>query len=183
LYLSSGDNVLARIVAGQEKEAISNIEQLYHQYNPGLPFDFRFLDQDYQALYDSEERISSLSRYFAGIAIAISCLGLFGLAAFAAQKRQKEIGIRKVVGATVTNVAVMLSKDFLKLILIAVILAYPLSWWIMRRWLDSFAYRTNLNLEIFLLSGFSTMLIALFAVSFQTIKAALINPVKSLRAE
>lgn len=183
LYLSSGGNVLARIGAGQEKEAISNIEQLYHQYNPGLPFDFRFLDQDYQALYDSEERISSLSRYFAGIAIAISCLGLFGLAAFTAQKRQKEIGIRKVVGATVTDVAVMLSKDFLKLILIAVILAFPLSWWIMSKWLDSFAYRTNLNLEIFLLSGFSTMLIALFAVSFQTIKAALITPVKSLRAE
>ena len=183
LYLSSGGNVWARIVAGQEKEAISNIEQLYHQYNPGLPFDFRFLDQDYQALYDSEERISSLSRYFAGIAIAISCLGLFGLAAFTAQKRQKEIGIRKVVGATVTDVAVMLSKDFLKLVLIAVILAFPLSWWIMSKWLDSFAYRTNLNVEVFLLSGASTMLIALLAVSFQTVKASFANPVKSLKSE
>jgi len=183
LYLSPGGNVLARIGAGQEKEAISNIERLYHQYNPGLAFDFRFLDQDYQALYDSEERVAALSRYFAGIAIAISCLGLFGLAAFTAQKRQKEIGIRKVVGATVADVAVMLSKDFLKLVLIAIILAFPLSWWIMGKWLNSFAYRTNLSVGIFLVSGVSTMLIALLAVSFQTIKAALISPVKSLKAE
>jgi putative ABC transport system permease protein len=183
LYLSPGGNVLARLRAGREKETISNIEELYHKYNPGLAFDFRFLDQDYQAIYDSEERVAALSRYFAGIAIAISCLGLFGLAAFTAQKRQKEIGIRKIVGATAADVAVMLSKDFLKLVLIAIILAFPLSWWIMSRWLSSFAYRTNLNVWIFLLSGVSTMLIALLAVSFQTIKAALTNPVKALRSE
>jgi putative ABC transport system permease protein len=103
----------------------------YKQFNAGVPFEYKFLNDDYQALYVSEQRVATLSRYFAGLAIIISCLGLFGLAAFTAQKRQKEIGIRKVIGATVINVAAMLSKDFLKLVLMAVVIAFPIAWWAM----------------------------------------------------
>ena len=110
-----------KVLAGNERTAIEKIRKLYQKYNQGLPFEYTFLDQDYQAIYTSEERVAVLSRYFAGLAIIISCLGLFGLAAFTAQKRQKEIGIRKVVGASVSNIAAMLSKDFLKLVLIAVV--------------------------------------------------------------
>ena len=159
------------------------MEKFYKQFNQGLPFEYKFLDEDYQQLYASEERVAVLSRYFAGIAILISCLGLFGLAAFTARKKQKEIGIRKVVGATVANVAVMLSKDFLKLVLIAVFIAFPLSWWVMNQWLQSFAYRITIGANVFLIAGVSVILITLLTVSFQAIKAAVANPVKSLRTE
>jgi ABC-type antimicrobial peptide transport system permease subunit len=124
-----------------------------------------------------------LSKYFAGIAILISCLGLFGLAAFTAQKRQKEIGIRKVIGASVANVVAMLSKDFLILVSISLFIAVPLSWWLMNHWLQSFAYRINISPLVFLLTALSVVLITLFTISFQSIKAAMANPVKSLRAE
>ena len=140
-YSQNNSNLLVKIKAGAERETIPQIEQFYKKYNPGLTFDYKFLDDDYQALYSSEQRVAVLSRYFAGIAIIISCLGLFGLAAFTAQKRQKEIGIRKVVGASVSNIATMLSKDFLKLVLIALSIAIPLSWWAANQWLQSFAYR------------------------------------------
>jgi len=136
-----------------------------------------------KALYASEQRVAVLSTYFAGIAIIISCLGLFGLAAFTAQRKEKEIGIRKVVGATVTNVVVMLSKDFLKLVLIAVLIAFPLAWWAMNQWLQSFAYRINIGVEVFMIAGASIIVITLFTISFQAIKAAIANPVKSLRTE
>jgi len=176
-------NVLIKIKAGREKETIAGIERLYKEFNQGLSFDYKFLDDDYNALYASEHRVAVLSKYFAAIAILISCLGLFGLAAFTAQKRQKEIGIRKVVGASVGNIAAMLSADFLKLIIIALLIAIPLSWWAANQWLQGFAYRINLNADIFLVTGASIILITLFTISFQTIKAAIANPVKSLRTE
>ena len=124
-----------------------------------------------------------LSKYFAAIAILISCLGLFGLAAFTAQKRRKEIGIRKVVGASVGHVATMLSSDFLKLVCIALLIAVPVSWWLVTEWLQSFAYRINVDAGLFLIAAAIIILITLFTVSFQTIKAAVANPVKSLRTE
>jgi len=124
-----------------------------------------------------------LSKYFEGLAIVISCLGLFGLAAFTAQKRQKEIGIRKVVGASVNDITLMLSKEFLKLTLIAVLIAFPLAWWAMNNWLQSFAYRIKISPLVFLIAGFSVMLITLITIGFQSIKAAIANPVKSLRTE
>jgi putative ABC transport system permease protein len=182
-YSQNNSELLVKIKAGAERETISQIEQLYEKYNPGLTFDYKFLDDDYQALYSSEQRVAVLSRYFAGIAIIISCLGLFGLAAFTAQKRQKEIGIRKVVGASVSNIATMLSKDFLKLVLIALSIAIPLSWWAANQWLQSFAYRIHINAGIFLVTATSIILITLFTISFQAIKAAIANPVKSLRME
>ena len=156
---------------------------MYKKYNAGLDFSYAFLDDDYNALYASEQRVSALSKYFAGIAILISCLGLFGLAAFTAQKRQKEIGIRKVVGASISNIAAMLSTDFLKLILVSLLIAIPFSWWAANQWLQSFAYRVRLNAEVFIITAIVIVTITLITISFQTIKAALANPVKSLRTE
>ncbi len=182
-YRKNTANLLVKIQVGTEKETIALLGSLYKKYNPGLPFEYSFLDEDYNALYSSEQRVAVLSRYFAGIAIVISCLGLFGVAAFTAQKRQKEIGIRKVVGASVSNIAIMFSKDFLKLVLIALLFAFPVAWWAMHNWLQSFAYRVNVGAGIFLIAGIVTMLITLITISFQSIKAALANPVNSLRSE
>ena len=177
-----GRNVLVKIKADSEN-AIAQIENLYKKHHPGQPFDFGFLDNDYRSLYASEQRIASLSKFFAGLAIIISCLGLFGLAAFTAQKRQKEIGIRKILGATVNNIIAMLSKDFLKLVLIAFAIATPLSWLFMNQWLKDFAHRITISWWIFFIAGAFAILIAVLTVSFQAIKAAIANPVKSLRTE
>jgi len=176
-------NVIVKIKAGTEKQTIEKIQSVYASFNKGMVFDYRFLDDEYQALYTSENRVATLSKYFAGLAIIISCLGLFGLAAFSAQRRQKEIGIRKVIGASAGNVAVMLSKDFLKLILIATVLAFPIVWWTMNRWLDDFAYRIYIGADVFIIAAISILLITILTISSQAIKAAVANPVKSLRTE
>jgi ABC-type antimicrobial peptide transport system permease subunit len=175
--------ILARIKAGQETVVIEQIRNLYQQFNPGYVFEYKFLDQDYQAQYVAEQRVATLSGWFAGLAILISCLGLFGLAAFTAQKRQKEIGIRKVVGATVSNVLVMLTKDFLKLVWISILIAFPLAWWVTDKWLQSFAFRIHVGIGIFLIAGSAIILITLFTISFQGIKAAIANPLKSIKTE
>ncbi len=174
---------VVKIKSGREQQAVAGIKALYKKYNAGLDFSYAFLDDDYNKLYASEQRVAVLSKYFAGIAILISCLGLFGLAAFTAQKRQKEIGIRKVVGASISNIAAMLSADFLKLILVALLIAIPFSWWAANQWLQSFAYRVRLNAEVFVITALVIITITLFTISFQTIKAAITNPVKSLRTE
>ncbi|MES1223634.1 MAG: FtsX-like permease family protein, partial [Bacteroidota bacterium] len=182
-YITPNPTVMIKIKAGMERETIAKIAQFYKTYNDGLPLDYKFLDDDYQAMYASEERVAVLSRYFAGVAIIISCLGLFGLAAFTAQKRQKEIGIRKVVGASVNDITVMLSKDFLRLVFFAVLIAFPLAWLAMNKWLQSFAYRVNISSNIFLIALAAIAMITIITVSFQAIKAALANPIKSLRSE
>jgi ABC-type antimicrobial peptide transport system permease subunit len=178
-----GPNAVVRIQAGTEKQTIEKIKQLYAGFTKGLVFDYRFMDEDYQAMYESENRVAVMSKYCAGLAILISCLGLFGLAAFTAQRRQKEIGIRKIVGASSSHVVMMLSKDFLKLVLIAVLIAFPLAGWVMNDWLHNFAYRISVGAGVFVLAGASIVLITLFTISFQSIKAAIANPVKSLRTE
>jgi len=183
VYNPNADNTLVRIKAGAEKQTIAGIKNLFTKFNNGLEFNYSFLDDDYNKLYASEQRVAVLSKYFAGIAILISCLGLFGLTAFTAQKRQKEIGIRKVIGASVSNVVTMLSKDFLILVSISLLIAVPLSWWLMNNWLQSFAYRISISPFVFLIAGLSVMLITLITISFQSIKAAMANPVKSLRTE
>ena len=177
------NDLLVKIKAGMEKQTIAALNNTYKQYNQGLPFEYTFLDEAYQKLYASEQRVAALSGYAAALAIIISCLGLFGLAAFTAQKRQKEIGIRKVVGASVGNVAILLSKDFFNLVLLAVLIAFPVSWWVMNEWLRSFAYRIHLDAGIFIVTGLTIVLITLVTISFQAVKAALANPVKSLRSE
>jgi ABC-type antimicrobial peptide transport system permease subunit len=175
--------VMVRIEAGQEQEAIAQLGKFYQAYNPGFPFDFSFLDQDYQALYVAEQRVSTLSAYFAGIAILISCLGLFGLSAFTAERRLKEISIRKILGASQGRIVVLLSSEFTRLVIISLVIALPLSAWIALNWLDNFAYSIELKWWYFGLAALSTLLIAWFSVGIQTIKAALMNPVKSLRSE
>jgi predicted permease len=181
----SGSNykILARIQAGRETEAIARIRNLYESWNKGYVFDYRWLDGAFQGQYRSEKNVEALSKYFAGLAILISCLGLFGLAAFTAQRRQKEIGIRKVVGASVQQIAVMLSMGFLKLVSLALLIALPVAWWIMNGWLGSFAYRIDMGPGIFLLAGVAVILVSLCTVSIQSIRAALANPVKNLKAE
>jgi len=182
-FSNNNPTTVVKIKAGTQQQTIAAIKALYKRYNDGLDFAYSFLDDDYNKLYASEERVAALSKYFAGIAIIISCLGLFGLAAFTAQKRQKEIGIRKVIGASVSNVVAMLSKDFLVLVCMALLIATPVAWWITNKWLQSFAYRIHISPLIFVITAAVVVLITLLTISFQSIKAAIANPVKSLRTE
>lgn len=176
-------NIMVKIDPDREAQTIARIRKAYLAFNHGMVFEYRYLDQDYQALYASEQRIGVLSRYFAGLAIIISCLGLFGLAAFTAQRRKKEISIRKVVGASVSSVVTLLSMEFLKLVLMALIIAFGLVWWIMNSWLNSFAYRIHIGFDVFLITTLVIVGITLLTISFQAIKAALADPVKNLSAE
>jgi putative ABC transport system permease protein len=162
---------------------ITSIQKIYKNIDPGEPFKYSFMDADFNKTYQAEQKMGGLSITFAVLAILIACLGLFGLITYAAEQRTKEIGIRKVLGATVTNVTTMLSKDFLKLVLIAALIAFPFSWWAMNKWLQSFAYRIHISWWIFLAAGVIAILIAMITVSFQAIKAAVKNPVESLRTE
>ncbi len=175
--------VMMKIAAGKEREVIAALQQLYQTYNAGPPPDYRFLDADYQALYTAEQRVSTLSKYFAGIAILISCLGLFGLAAFTAQRRLKEIGIRKILGASEFGIVRLLSGDFTRMVLIAIVIALPISYFIARNWLAGFAYRIDLEWWFFIGAGILALLIAWFTVGLQTIKAARVNPTKCLKDE
>jgi putative ABC transport system permease protein len=182
-YSSYNNHVLVKIKAGRESQTIAGLENLYKNYNLGLAFEYKFLDEEYQKLYASEQRLATLSRYFAALAIIISCLGLFGLAAFTIQKRQKEISIRKIVGATATNIFTLLCKDFLCLVFIALLIAFPLSWFVLNEWLRNFAYRINLSADIFFITASIMLFITLSVISFQAIKAAIVNPVASLKTE
>lgn len=176
-------NVLVKVQAGTEQQTIARISKAFREHNKGLVFDYQFLDENYKALYASERRVGVLSRYFAGLAILISCLGLFGLAAFTAQRRQKEIGIRKVVGASVSQVVLMLSIDFMKLLMIALLIAFPLIGWGMHKWLSNFAFRIDLDAGIFVLAAIGIATVTLATVGYQAVKAALLDPVRSLRSE
>ena len=180
---SNTSMIMAKMERGKVKETVSALESFYKKFNPGYPFEYKFLDDAYQAQYVSEQRVSVLSRYFAGLAILISCLGLFGLAAFHAEVRTKEIGIRKVLGASISSVMFLLSKDFLKMVIIAVVMAFPLAWWAMNNWLSSFAFKIDIGISVFVVAFAAIVLITLFTVSFQAIKAAIANPVESLRTE
>ncbi|MCE7053108.1 ABC transporter permease [Algoriphagus sp. AGSA1] len=175
--------VAAKINAGDEIETIKNIEALHSKFNPGFSLGYRFLDEDYQALYVAEKRVATLSKYFATIAILISCLGLFGLATFTVERRAKEIGIRKVLGASELKIVSILSGDFTKMVMVAILIALPLSFFIAQEWLASFAFKIGLKWWFFIGAGALTMLIALLTVSFHSIKAALMNPVNSLKSE
>jgi len=175
--------IMVKLAAGNQKETIQRLEQFYKKYNNGLSFDYRFLDEDYQALYASELKVTALSKYFAGFAIVISCIGLFGLSAFTAQKRQKEISIRKVVGASTSNLVLLLSRDFIQLIAVALLVAFPLSYWIISKWLDSFAYRVQAGAGPFIIAGCSVFLLTFVTVSFQSLKVSMSNPSDTLRSD
>ena len=162
---------------------LKTIEASWHKLNPNEPFEYSFLDEDFQKNYDAESRLASIVGYFTLIAILICCLGLFGLATFSAEQRIKEIGVRKVLGASVTGIVALLSKDFLKLVIIAIVIASPLAWYVMNTWLQDFAYRVNIGWWVFVLAGIMAAAIAFITISFQAIRAANSNPVKSLRTE
>jgi putative ABC transport system permease protein len=159
------------------------IEKIIKSYNPDYPFECRFLDAEFDKLFKTETLIGKLAAIFSALAIFISCLGLFGLAAYTAERRTKEIGVRKVLGASTQALAALLSRDFLQLVGISCLISFPLAWWAMNKWLQSFAYRVEIHWTVFVFSGLLAMLIAISTVSFQAVKAAIANPVKSLRTE
>ncbi|MEP6949710.1 MAG: ABC transporter permease [Ginsengibacter sp.] len=173
-----------RTTANSDAEiTLAKIGAVMKKDNPAYPFEYKFVDDQFNAQFLSETLISKLSRVFASLAIIISCLGLFGLAAYTTARRTKEIGLRKVLGASVPGIAVLLSKDFLKLVAFSCVVAFPFAWWMMHRWLQGYEYRITISWLIFLIAGAAAMFIALATVSFQSIKAAIANPVKSLRTE
>ena len=152
-------------------------------FNAGEPFTYAFMDELYNKTYAAEQKTGTILNIFTLLTVFVACLGLFGLATYTAEQRTKEIGIRKVLGATVAEVTGMLSKEFIKLVLIASLVAFPVAWWAMNEWLQSFAYRINISWWVLLVAGLAALSIALLTVSFQAIKAALMNPAKSLRTE
>ncbi len=182
-YKPANDRLFIKTTGQHAPKVIGAAEKLWRQYNSDFPFEYNFLDETYNELYKTDERTGLLFNVFAIAAILISCLGLFGLATYTAQVKTKEIGIRKVLGASVASIVTMLSKDFLKLVFIASIIAFPLSWLAMNKWLEDFAYRVNISWLVFAAAGIAALIIALMAISFQAVKAALSNPVKSLRTE
>jgi ABC-type antimicrobial peptide transport system permease subunit len=163
--------------------ALPKIEKVFKSLIPSTPFDYTFADEDYKAKFEAEERVGKLAAIFASLAIFISCLGLFGLASYTAEQRTKEIGIRKVLGASVSNIWALLSKDFVGLVVLACLIAAPIAWYFLSGWLENYEYRTTISLSVFALAGVAALLITLLTVSYQAIKAALANPVKSLRDE
>ena len=165
------------------EQALAKIEAVMKKDNPAYPFEYKFVDDQFNQMFLSEMLVSKLSRVFAALAIIISCLGLFGLAAYTAERRTKEIGIRKVLGASAAGLAGLLSKDFLQLVFVSCLVAFPVAWWAMNKWLQSYEYRIIINWWVFVMAGITAVLIALITVSFQAIKAAIANPVKSLRTE
>ncbi len=183
IYGGQNGSMAFRVNTGNLPATLHKIETVFRKMAPGQPFSFSFMDEDFNRLYDAEQRIGNISITFSILAIVIACLGLFGLVTYAAEQRIREVGIRKVLGASITNIVGMLSLDFLKLVLIASLIAFPAAWYFMHNWLQDYAYRIAISWWIFVAAGVVALLIALITVSFQAIRAALMNPVKSLRTE
>ncbi len=175
--------IMAKIEPSMETVALGNLHDFYDRFNPDISLDYKFLDDAYQSQYVAEQRVATLSKYFAGLAIIISCLGLFGLATFTAERRRKEIGIRKVLGHSNEQIAVLLSSEFAKLVLIGIVIALPISYLLTNDWLSNFAYKINLQLWYFIAAGAAALMVALLTVSTQAIRAAYKNPVEALRQE
>jgi putative ABC transport system permease protein len=165
------------------KAALDRIEPVFKKYNPSAPFEYKFADEEYAQKFEDEKRIGNLSTFFAILAVFISCLGLFGLASFVAEQRTKEVGVRKVLGASIFNLWRMLSRDFVRLVVISCAIAIPVAWYFLHQWLLKYTYRTEISWWIFGVAGFGAMVITLITVSYQAIKAAMMNPVSSLRSE
>ncbi|MGH2643996.1 MAG: ABC transporter permease, partial [Chitinophagaceae bacterium] len=180
----AASNMYVRLKPGTDvNAAIKQMSVVLRKDNPFYPFTYHFVDDQFNRMFQNEQLISELSRVFAALAILISCIGLFGLAAYTAERRTKEIGVRKVLGASVADITTLLSKDFLQLVFISCIVAFPMAWLLMHHWLQNYQYRIQISWWIFLLAGTLAIFIALITVSFQAIKAAIANPVESLRTE
>ena len=165
------------------RASLDKVQAVFRRFNPASPFEYKFIDQEYTFKFAAEERIGTLATGFAGLAIFISCLGLFGLASFVAERRTKEIGLRKVMGASVFQLWGLLSKEFAGLVIVAFLVAAPVAWYFLDGWLEGYTYRTAMPWWIFAASGAGALLITLLTVSYQSIKVALTNPAKSLRNE
>jgi ABC-type antimicrobial peptide transport system permease subunit len=162
---------------------LDEAQKIFHQYNPAYPFEYYFTDEAYAVKFNSEKLTARLAALFGGLTILIACLGLFGLAAYMAESRIKEIGVRKVLGASVAHIAALLSKEFVQLVLAALIIATPVAWWVMNKWLQGYQYRVDISPLVFLTAGVLAIVIALLTVGYQAVKAALASPVKNLRTE
>jgi putative ABC transport system permease protein len=175
--------MMIRLRPGQTKDAIAAIGKITKEINPSFPFVYHFADEAYEQMYKSEMQVNVLAKYFGLLAMVISCLGLFGMIAFNAERRTKEIGIRKVLGSSITGIVKLLSLESLKIIVVAMAIAFPLAYSAIHQWLASFAYQSSGGIWIFLITAFMMLVITCLTISFQAIKAALANPVKSLRSE
>ena len=182
-FRPNGKTIMAKIQGGTEQETLSRLAAYYEEFYPAYPFEYTFLDEDYAGLYASERKVANLSRYFSGLAIIISCLGLFGLAAFTAERRKKELGVRKVLGASVFQLIRLLSLDFTRMVLLAILIGVPVSYILAQNWLDTFAYKIDLQFWYFGLAAAITLLISWGTVGIQTLKAAQANPVEVLKDE
>jgi putative ABC transport system permease protein len=186
LSLSVGNfsnTMIIKLNAGDFSNTLAQIEKTWKSVAPGQPFNYYFMEESFNNTYQSEQRLGRIFTIFTILSILIACLGLFGLAAFNAEKRTKEIGIRKVLGASVPQITYKLSIDFLKLVCIAVVVSIPLAWYAMNKWLEDFSYRIEIGWGVFALAIFLAMIISIITVSYQSIKAAMVNPVESLRSE
>jgi putative ABC transport system permease protein len=172
-----------RLSPGNTQEQIALLESIFKKYSPGSPFEYTFIDQNFDALFRAEQRMSQIILIFTILAIGIACLGLYGLAAYTAEQRAKEISIRKVMGATVSQVMVLMSRDFTILVVIAFLIATPLAWYGADSWLQGFANRIDVEISVVIISGLISTAIALFTISFQSVRAARENPVKAMRSE
>ncbi|MGE5798536.1 MAG: ABC transporter permease [Ignavibacteria bacterium] len=180
---SFGRFVSVRLTGGDYKSKIESIKEIWHKYAGPQAFEYFFFDEEFAKIYNAEERTATIAAVFSALAIFIACLGLLGLAAFTTEQRTKEVGVRKILGATVSGIVLLLSKEFVKWVLIANLIAWPIAYYIMNIWLEDFAYRINIPVWSFIIAGFSALIIALLTVGYQALKAALNNPVKSLRYE
>lgn len=178
-----GRELIVSVASNNYKALLASMQTVWHRHFADIPFTYNFIDEEVQKQYETEFTLSNIINSFTLVAILISCLGLFGLAAFNAEQRGKEIGIRKILGASVTGITGLLSREFIKLVLIAFVIASPIAWWVMNRWLQAFAYRINISWWMFAVAGLFALFIAMATVSVQAVKAALANPIKSLRAE
>jgi len=183
LYPQVTYKVAVKLKTADIKNTLAFINNTWNQFVPAYPLDYKFMDETYAAMYKNEEKLSDLLWIFTIMAIFIGCMGLFALAAFSAEQRTKEIGIRKVLGANALNIVGLLSRNFMSLVLIASLIAFPIAWWAMNNWLKDFPYRIEISWWIFAIAVFAALAIALLTVSFQSVKAARVNPVKSLRSE
>jgi putative ABC transport system permease protein len=183
MYLEPGGIMVVRVNPGNMKTTLAALEESYSEIVPEIPFEYGFVDEDYDNMYRVIERMGDLFNYMSALAIFVSCLGLFGLASYITEKRTKEIGIRKAYSASVTDIVFLLSRQFLKWVLIANVIAWPIAYIAAKRWLQTFAYRTDIGVEIFVLTTLGAFAISIVTISWQTIKAARGNPVDSLRYE